>query len=112
MSKYPIIRQIVALAMLMVFTFGITPRLYWHDLFANHTHLAPRIDDDGKANVQKSGFQCDCHSLVATSTFTDETDRISIDEIRCYSPFISSFVSFRFSNHLQHTDSRGPPSLG
>src|SRR5687768_10253481 len=66
------------LVMLILFTFSITPKLFLHDLFTNHTDTVYKKTVDDKAQVSKSGFTCDCNDLVATSPFTEHKNAIEL----------------------------------
>jgi len=98
--------------MLLLFTFSITPKRYLHDLFAGHTHIVTNSSTAEQAHVIKSGFNCDCNTLVATSSFIDEKDNIGVVWPTMYLAFLVSFSNPVYSASYSFTELRGPPAVG
>src|SRR5688572_18751214 len=106
------IRRLFAFVMLVLFTFSITPKRYLHDLFAGHTDTITKSLNDGNAHVSKSGFQCDCDNLVATSPFTDQADGIHIARLLVHSSQFTSYITPVYTSSHSFIELRGPPSVG
>jgi len=105
------IRPLIALLMLVVFTFSITSQQTIHDLVAKHTdqvkcdvHKSLPIDQ-----VEKSSIHCAHDNLVVASPFADFNFQINLAH-----PIIAIVRNtqlFTLNFSAQHTslDSRGPP---
>lgn len=65
-----IIRTLLACGMLLLFMFSITPRVYLHEMFANHQDTAASNSSDEEDQLSSIGFRCDTHDQVAESPFT------------------------------------------
>lgn len=101
----------MAWVMLMFFAFSITPKLYLHAIFADHTDVVYQKSADGKTQVAKNGFACDCNNQVATSPFTEHDEPGAFGIITVYSAFIPFFSSqISSTTRLYHT-LRGPPAV-
>jgi hypothetical protein len=98
--------------MLLVFALSITPRRYLHDMFANHTDISGHVATDGKVLIAKTGINCDCHTLVATSPFTDQVDEFQMAAFSSYSLLVAAYIPGIYSPVQVFIGLRGPPSLG
>ena len=105
------IRQIVALLMLLVFAFSITPQKSIHDLVAKHsdpTHC--NVHQDAPiAQVEKSSIHCSYENLVVASPFLDftfahELNAPPVSNIKNTSLVALTYLLVPFS-----FESRGPP---
>jgi hypothetical protein len=95
--------------MLILFTLSITPKLYLHAVFADHTDLVCKKTDNGKTQVSKNGFACDCNNQVATSPFTEHDDAPKIGTVTVYQSFVVNFTSQIISTTRFYSALRGPP---
>jgi hypothetical protein len=104
-----IIKKLLAVVMLVLFAFSVTPKIFLHILAANHTDR-PANKKDSKAQISKAGFSCAVESLVAESSFDDAGS----------SPVIKNWpvlflcnqypIASTFYSSIQLTSSlRGPP---
>jgi hypothetical protein len=104
------IRKVVALVLLLLFAFSITPRNYLHDIFANHkdvTYGASAYDD---ITVQKSGIDCGFHNLVAESPFADLSQKTDVaGPVRPAGCCNTHYLSF-IQTIVSAVDNKGPPA--
>lgn len=106
--KFSGLKKFSSLLLLVIFTFGITPKKTLHTWFANHTDSTSKIPDGKTQQLSKAGFTCNCDDLVAESHFVAFSNPIVISN-----PLFYSFVSFNstpsISLPLFHNYLRGPP---
>jgi hypothetical protein len=107
------IKQFVALAMLVVFAFSITPQKNIHDFVAKHVdptscnvHVNLPIDQ-----VENASIHCSFDQLVATSPFVHYSFEIALTLPETVIVENGAGISFIESNTLSHFDSRGPPII-
>lgn len=110
MRKNIHIYRLAAFVMLALFVLSITPKLYLHTIFANHTDVVYK-STDGKEQVSKNGYSCDCNSQVATSPFTDHVDAFEIGVLSVYPSLIPHFPSLIPANTTLYFELRGPPAV-
>jgi len=58
------LRRILAGWLLMVFSLGITPKLFIHALVAHHQDVHLSIDHNGADQLNKAGFHCNLENPV------------------------------------------------
>jgi hypothetical protein len=58
--------------MLLIFTMSITPKVFLHDLTADHKDEVSVVLHCHDQHIDKVGFTCDCNNLVSTSPYTVE----------------------------------------
>lgn len=63
--------------MLLLFVFSITPRLYLHELVANHQDVTVCSSSE-EDQMAAAGFRCDTHDQVAESPFTSHGFQLAI----------------------------------
>lgn len=105
------IRQIVALLMLLVFAFSITPQKSIHDLVAKHndpTHC--NVHQDAPiAQVEKSSIHCSYENLVVASPFLDFTFAHELNAPPVRNIKNTSLVALTYLLVPFSFESRGPP---
>jgi hypothetical protein len=108
-----IFKQFLALAMLVVFAFSITPQKSIHDLVARH--IDPTSCEVHKdlpiEQIEKTELHCTFDFQVATTPFVDYDFSIQVP-----TPFIAaakneSLVLATLSQLSIVSDSRGPPAF-
>ncbi|WP_276482551.1 hypothetical protein [Paraflavitalea pollutisoli] len=112
MKAHPVIKPLVALAMLLLFTLSITPRQYLHDLFADHRDIAVHTHDTDEDQLDTAGFSCNTHDQVAESPFTGHPAQPRITPPLLF----PTATTQHFLTHLRLqapsvVDGRGPPAL-
>ena len=95
--------------MLVIFTFGITPKNYWHECLANHNQLETKSADT-KTTFSKTGFDCHCDEMVVSTSFTNTSSDIHLVSFTAYKEFPSSPYHFIFYHSYSAKDLRGPPA--
>ena len=107
------IRQLIALVMLVVFAFSITPQKSIHDLVAKH--IDPTSCSVHKdlpiEQIEKTELHCTFDFQVATTPFVDYDFSIEIA-----TPIVAKvrnihFVAAPIAQHAIVSDSRGPPAV-
>lgn len=111
MFYHKTIRPIIALFMLVVFTFSITSQKTIHDLVAKHAdqvkcdvHKSLPIDQ-----VEKSSIHCTHDNLVVASPFADFQFQINLTHPIIAQVRNTQLIAFNFSAQNTALDSRGPP---
>jgi len=106
------IKRICAFVILVLFSFSITPKRYFHDLLASHVDTSIQKKVSGNEEVNKSGFNCDCDTLVATSPFTEENSEIVISLLPVHISHYTSFIIPLYTASHSFIELRGPPAVG
>ena len=113
MLQHKTIRQIIALAMLVVFAFSITPQKNIHDFVAKHVdptacsvHVNLPIE-----RVEHATVHCSYDQLVATSPFIQYSFALFLNPPATLSVINEATVSFIDSSTISQFDSRGPPII-
>jgi hypothetical protein len=109
--KNTLLYRLAAFVMLMLFAFSITPKLYLHAIFADHTDTVFKKPADGKTQVSKSGFSCDWSNQVATSPFIEHDDAFEIGILCVYQSFIPHFPPQIIASTPFYFELRGPPAF-
>ena len=107
------IRQILAVVMLLVFTFSITSQKTIHDLVAKHSD---KLRCDVHKNlpieqVENSSIHCSHDNLVATSPFVEFNFNIELEQSISNIATNTQLLNFYFYNNNYSLDSRGPPAI-
>jgi len=107
------IRQFIALVMLVVFAFSITPQKSIHDLVAKHADPAKcSVHNDAPiAQVENSSTHCSYDNLVVASPFIDFFTAIQIGPIAPIKPVNTAFTHFIINAAPSFLESRGPPAI-
>jgi hypothetical protein len=103
--------QLAAFVMLMLFTLSITPKLYLHAVFADHTDVVYKKANNGETQVSKYGFTCDINNQVATSPFTEHDDAPETGIVTVYRSFTAHVASQIVSTTRFYFQLRGPPAF-
>ncbi len=111
MLYHKTIRPLIALLMLVVFTFSITSQKTIHDLVAKHAdqvkcdvHKSLPIDQ-----VENSSIHCAHDNLVVASPFADFYFQINLTHPIIAQVRNTKLLAFNFSAQKTVLDSRGPP---
>ncbi|MFT3825572.1 MAG: hypothetical protein QM731_16755 [Chitinophagaceae bacterium] len=111
MTKHPIIRSVIAGLMLLLFAFSITPKKTLHDWLVDHKDQSSMHVKTGEALVGKTGFNCNCESLVAESPFTATTAFVKVQAISVLLPEQPcSKLPALYSETYFFFEHRGPPA--
>jgi hypothetical protein len=106
-------KQFLALAMLVVFAFSITPQKSIHDLVAKH--IDPKSCSVHKdlpiEQIENAELHCTFDFQVATTPFVDYDFTIDIAKLEIAQPLNAHFEHKTISQHAILSDSRGPPAF-
>ena len=107
------IRKFIALVMLVVFAFSITPQQSIHDLVAKH--IDPTSCSVHKdlpiEQIEKTELHCTFDFQVATTPFVDYDFSIEIAIPIVAKARNIHFVAAPITQHAIVSDSRGPPAV-
>lgn len=112
MYKNPVIRNIVAGSMLLLFAISATPKQVFHDVLTHHKHALVKFD--GLINLQaaKNNFQCNWHDQPIKSPFTEQPVLRLQQPLVNYTSYISHYSLDFHSTELLLSSLRAPPSQG
>jgi hypothetical protein len=106
-------KQFLALAMLVVFAFSITPQKSIHDLVAEH--MDPTSCSVHKdlpiEQIENTALHCSFDFQVATTPFVDYDFSIEILKLEITQPRNAHVKHKIISHHAILSDSRGPPAI-
>jgi len=107
------IRKFIALVMLVVFAFSITPQKSIHDVVAKH--IDPNSCSVHKdlpiEQIEKTELHCTFDFQVATTPFVDYDFSIEIATPTIAKARNTNFVAATIDQYAIVADSRGPPSF-
>ncbi len=110
MNKYPVIKSVITSLLLLLFAFSIMPKKTLHDWLVDHKDQSGMHVKAGEALLNKTGFNCNCESLVAESPFTATSDPIIIQVISLVLPeHICGKLPALYSCTYFFFEHRGPP---
>lgn len=108
MKESGTIQKIIAVWLLALFTFSVTPKRFLHDAIADHKDAWP-VALKGYDAVQKSEPHCYCDSLVAESPFVGNTPMYNLAALPvAASVYITRYTTY-FPIVIGIKQSRGPP---
>ena len=106
-------KQFLALAMLVVFAFSITPQKSIHDLVAKH--IDPNSCSVHKdlpiEQIENTELHCTFDFQVATTPFVDYDFSIEIATPTIAKALNTNYVAATIDQYAIVADSRGPPSF-
>lgn len=112
LAKKITIRHVLAVIFLVLFAYGITPKITLHNLVASHRDGKGKssLPDPDSTQLSKAGFNCQCDNLIIESPFVAATEPLLITSQMCYPVFFDAFVADIFSSTVFHYSLRGPPA--
>jgi len=111
LAQKPLIRQLLAGVLLLVFTFSIAPKKFLHDAIANHKDKTALFSPGNQQQLSHAGFVCKCDNLVAESPFTNEASYFGFSPIPVFSVQRASPLYHFYSSAVFFFKLRGPPAL-
>ena len=112
MLQHKTFKQFLALAMLVVFAFSITPQKSIHDVVAKH--IDPNSCSVHKdlpiEQIEKTELHCTFDFQVATTPFVDYHFNIEIATPNVAQTRNTIFIAAPISYLVFSSDSRGPPA--
>ena len=105
------IRKFIALVMLVVFAFSITPQKSIHDLVAKHSDPSKcSVHKDAPVDqVENASIHCSYDNLVVASPYVEFDFSINIAPPAQVKSENTTLSSFEIPTLLNSFESRGPP---
>jgi hypothetical protein len=104
------IQKIIAGFLLMLFTISIAPKIYFHNLVADHKDVAGCGQLHKTAVLHLQGFNCHFDDLVVTAPYLSQTEEPVLLVHLVFEKKQPVFSSVFLSSFSQHKENRGPPS--
>lgn len=110
MNQFSTIQRFTGFLLLLVFTLSATPKVFFHDMVADHHDGPECILDHNTTTVHSQTFECEFDDLVVSAPFvlTVESSGEFLDEYAEIKKF--SFTISQPVYYLQNKENRGPPS--
>jgi hypothetical protein len=102
---------VLAVVMLLIFGFSITPKIILHDIVANHKDTPFQSNHNQTAQLSAAGFSCNCDNLVVESPYTKDFNALQIKTILFFKSHFADVVSSFYSQHHFYSGLRGPPAF-
>lgn len=112
LAKKITIRHVFAVIFLVLFAYGITPKITLHNLVASHRDAKAKtsLTDPYATQLSKAGFNCQCDNLIIESPFVAERELLVIVPQQSYPDFCDAFVADVYFTTVFSYSLRGPPS--
>jgi hypothetical protein len=105
------IRKLYAFCLLLLFTVSITPKIYFHDVVANHKDVFTTCShsEKPKACLHQQGYNCELSDPIISSPYLSVAiSTWSLPEIY-FAIASASAIASNKQECLIHKESRGPP---
>lgn len=109
MRKNIIIRSVLAVLMLAVFAFSVTPKILLHNLVADHKDTPIKSNHSNQEQYSKAGFNCNCDNLVVESPFVNDFFPVQLSIAKQFAQQQTFFRNNFNSLHHFYLELRGPP---
>jgi hypothetical protein len=112
LARSATIRRILAGIFLVLFAFGITPKLTLHNLVATHTDGRTKslLPDPFSTQLNNASFNCQCDNLIIESPFVSETSLPFNIVSTCFTVYQKIFAEAVYSSQQYCSSLRGPPA--
>jgi hypothetical protein len=110
-NNSPFVQKLFSFFLLLIFTFSFTPKIYFHDVIANHEDTAFSCDhtQNVKACLHQKGYNCQADDLVVKIPYLIFNTASALWIQSQFPNFNTNhFLSFT-QDCIIHKDSRGPP---
>ncbi len=106
------IRRVLAGIFMVLFAFGMTPKLILHNLVANHKdgRTKSSLPDPYSTQLNKASFNCQCDDLVSESPFIPATSSSYVLLVSSFADYQDTFSEKVYSSQAYCSSLRGPPS--
>ncbi len=95
--------------LLLIFGISSTPKIYFHDLVADHKDASGCEQIHTTTALHNQGYNCHFDDLVVSSPFIVQTAfSISLSQ-QYFKEKLINFISSYCSSVVQYKESRGPP---
>jgi hypothetical protein len=98
--------------LLVLFAFGISPKITLHNLVANHKDGRTKsvLSDPYSTQLSKASFNCQCDNLVSESPFVEETSAPAALPLLVFDVYKDGFIEEVYSSNCFSFSLRGPPA--
>ena len=99
--------------LLILFAFSNTPKIYFHDVIANHKDVSPSCihPQQVKACIHEQGYHCEVEDLVVTAPYLILPAAGALLISYNYQQFSVGYFSCSTQDCFIHKESRGPPTV-
>jgi hypothetical protein len=106
------IRQLLAGFFLLLFAYGVTPKITLHNLVANHKDGRTKKPVSSPAATQFStaSFNCQCDNLISESPFVTAVQSSYITVETSFAAYKRVYVETVYSTQQFCSSLRGPPA--
>ena len=111
MQKNTYIKSLSAGLMLIIFSFSITPRIFFHNWLASHKDARSNLPAADQHQVGHVFYNCNCDNIVAESPFTQQDDLAVLLPVQCYAIPVEATTPAFYSAGYFLFSLRGPPSV-
>ena len=113
LNKQKTIQKIYSFFLLLVFSLSSLPKIYFHDVIANHKDVVSHCDHPQKvkACLHQATYNCHVEDLVVNATYLIFTNLPQICLTGLFVDYQASYRFFSPRNELLNKESRGPPSM-
>ena len=94
----------------MLFTISIAPKIYFHNLIADHKDVASCSQLHKTAVLHVQGYNCHFDDLVVTTPYLLQADEPVLLSNLFFEKIQPVFSSVFLPSFSQHKENRGPPS--
>lgn len=109
LKQQTIIRKCMALMLLVIFTISITPKPYFHNVFAKHQDKGSCSDTYARSHFHSGGLNCHFDTTVVIAPYCFEHLPVYFEPFEYLQTFPSSFSSIKVSPPDRSKENRGPP---
>lgn len=112
MRNTDLIQKRLALFLLVVFALSATPKIFFHELLANHKDgLVCNKQDKSKPCLHRQAYHCQFDDLVVTAPYLSAVPAISLNNPTFVTQHEACVLPQTIAAPLRHVDSRGPPMM-
>ena len=113
MRQQNTIQKIYSVFLLIIFSLSVLPKIYFHDVIANHKDTVSVCDhpENLKACLHQSTYKCDVDDLVVKAPYLI-LPGVQISELTThFQEYEATYNFFIQGNELLHKENRGPPMV-
>jgi hypothetical protein len=104
------IEKIVASFLLLLFTISIVPKIYFHNLIADHKDFSTCDEVHKTPVLHVQGYNCHFDDLVVSASYLFQKEEPGLLINIVFEQKQPAFSSACLPSFSQHKENRGPPS--
>lgn len=109
LERNKIIQKFIAAFLLLIFSISAAPKIYFHDLIADHKDYSGCNDFHKNLVLHKEGYNCHFDDLVVSSPFIIQAEKVITPVSVYFDKPPVSLHSYFHSAFAKQLDNRGPP---